>query len=79
MKYIAKCKTGKEYAHTLGYYTRNDSVAQTVADALNDAKHELKNGEHWHVYDVQNSDLWYQCNSLGEIYLTTSGNVKVRF
>ena len=55
MKYIAKCKTGKEYMHTLGYYTRNDNVAQTVADALNDAKHELKNGEHWHVYDGQNS------------------------
>lgn len=56
-KMIAKTLIGSEYV-----YDRNSahavakSSAEIICKALNDIRHQLKDGEIWHVYDAG----WYE-------------------
>ena len=60
MKLIAKTRIGTEYYHSkVNAYFAPETSAQKMADLLNKNRHDLKDGETWHVYDEDYMQQFY--------------------
>ena len=61
MKIIAKSVKGQEFLYSAKTAHKvSNASANAICKALNDAKFELKEGETWHVHDVDQCDNAYQ-------------------
>ena len=59
-KLIVKVIDGKEYLYSRhDTYQANQSKIEMICKALNNARYNLKNGEKWHIYTVDDTEYKY--------------------
>ena len=76
-KLIAKSIIGKEYMHSRSQaYFADKEDADKICAALNKAKYELKEGECWHVYDFDCSQIAYVEQIIS---LTKTGEIRLSY
>ena len=73
-KLIAKTKIGTEFFHSTKDCFFASANAQKICDALNADKYKLKEGETWHVYDLDFSQTFYVDK---RIFKSKNGSIKV--
>lgn len=60
MKVLAKTTEGYEYMYSIrSAHKVSARSGKLIADNLNELKYELKSGELWHLYDVDEYDEAY--------------------
>ena len=72
---IAKTQEGVEFFHSKqnAYFCdRGRKHAEKIVDALNNNKYQLKEGEKWHIYDLEYTQEMYVTK---KIYIATNGNI----
>jgi len=61
MKIVAKSIKGQEFLYNAKSAHRvSERSANLICKALNEAKYNLKEGEVWHVHDIDRYDTAYQ-------------------
>lgn len=61
MKIAAKTREGTEFLYSASSAHKvSERSAARIVDALNEHRHQLKPGEKWHVYDVDQYSNAYQ-------------------
>ena len=73
-KLIAKTRIGTEFLHSTKDAFFASANAQRIADILNENKYQLKDGEKWHVYDLDYSQTFYVDK---RIFRSSDGSIKV--
>lgn len=73
-KLIAKTRIGTEFLHSKKDAFFASSNAQRIADILNENRYQLKDGETWHVYDLDFSQTVYVDK---RIFKSRNGSIKV--
>ena len=73
-KLIAKTRIGTEFLHSTKDAFFASSNAQEIANALNENKYHLKDGEKWHVYDFDFGQTLYTDK---RIFKSRNGSIKV--
>jgi len=73
-KLIAKTRIGTEFFHSKKDAFFASANAQEIANALNENRYQLKDGETWHVYDLDFSQTLYVDK---RIFKSRNGSIKV--
>ena len=81
MKVLAKAIKGKEFFYSVkSAHKVNPKNARLIRDALNMNKYMLKDGEIWHLYDIDKYDMnAYAWAENQRFYVTKNGTIKEQY
>lgn len=79
MKIVAKTINGQEFIYSIRTAHKvNGKNAEKIAEMLNGCGYMLKDGEKWHVYNIDQYDGGYEWAEVQSFFISKYGALKRR-